>query len=122
MATSTMAASTARGTWCSSGVSTSRATSTTTTENTVAQPVRAPAYRLSAERENEELVGKAPLKPETSLARPWPIRSWFWSQRWPRCPLSTLALDAVSRKLTSVITSVGSTNWPNTPQPGQPGR
>ena len=122
MATSTMDASTANGTWRSSGVSTNSATSTTPTENTVAHPVRAPAYRLSAEREKDELVGKAPQKPEASLARPWPIRSWSWSQRWPRCPLSTLALDAVSRKLTSVITSVGSSSWPSTLQPGQLGR
>jgi hypothetical protein len=38
--------------------------------------------------------------------------------RW----LSTLALAAVSRKLTSVITSVGSTSWPSVCQPGQRGR
>jgi hypothetical protein len=102
-------------------VSSNSVSSTTATENTVAQPVRAPAYRLSAERENEELVGNAPTSAEDSLARPWPIRSWFWSQRWPRSPLSTLALDAVSRKLTSVITSVGSNSWRSVSQPGQPG-
>ena len=117
----TMAASTARGTACSAGVNSSSATSTTTTLATPAQPVRAPAYRLSAERENDELVGKAPLKPDASLARPWPIRSWSWSQRAPRWALSTCALLAVSRKLTSVITSVGSRSWASTSQPGQPG-
>ena len=35
--------------------------------------------------------------------------------------MATLALAAVSRKLTSVITSVGSTSWPSICQPGQPG-
>ena len=42
-ATTTIAASTDSGTWCSSGVSSNRPASTTTTDATVAQPVRAPA-------------------------------------------------------------------------------
>ena len=42
-ATSTMAASTASGTWCSTGTNSSSVSSTTATENTVAQPVLAPA-------------------------------------------------------------------------------
>ncbi|MNS99095.1 hypothetical protein D3C72_1334830 [compost metagenome] len=63
-----------------------------------------------AERENDELVGNDPVKPEASLARPWPIRSWFSFHSVPARPLSTLALDAVSRKLTSVIISAGSTS------------
>jgi len=88
----------------------------------VAQPVRAPAYRLSAERENDELVGKAPLKPAASLASPWPIRSWSWFQGVPWRALSTLALAAVSRKLTSVMTSTGTASCPSTAQPGQLGQ
>jgi hypothetical protein len=77
---------------------------------------------LRAERENDELVGKAPLRPEAILASPWPIRSWFWFHIWPSPWLSTLALDAVSRKLTSVMTSVGSSNCPRVCQSGRPGR
>src|SRR5574343_1370554 len=109
-AASTMADSTDCGTWASTGVSTSSASRITTTEMTVAQPVCAPAYRFRAERENDELVGKAPDSADASLPRPWPIKSWSWSQRWPLRSLSTLALDAVSKKLTRVMTSVGSTN------------
>jgi hypothetical protein len=120
-ATTTMAASTACGTWRSVGVNSSSASSTTATEKTVAQPVCAPAYRLSAERENDELVANAPDRPEAILARPWPIRSWSWSQRSPLRWLSTLALEAVSRKLIRVTTSVGSTSCPSACQPGQVG-
>ena len=120
-ATTTTAASTASGTCLSSGVSSTSATPTSATENTVAQPVWAPLCSSSAERENDALVGKAPENPATSLASPWPIRSWSWSQRWPRRLLSTLALDAVSRKLTRLITSVGKSSWPSVVQPGQAG-
>jgi hypothetical protein len=38
--------------------------------NTVAQPLRAPAYRLMAERENEALVAKLPHRPLLILASP----------------------------------------------------
>jgi hypothetical protein len=62
-------------------------------------------------------VGNAPHKPDATLAKPWPIRSWSWSQRLPLRSLSTLALDAVSKKLTNVMTKVGSTNCLNTSQP-----
>ena len=77
---------------------------------------------LRAERENDELVGKAPLRPEAILASPWPMRSWFWFQIWPSPWFSTLALEAVSRKLTRVMTSVGSSNCPRVCQSGRPGR
>ena len=117
----TIAASTACGTCRNTGVKTNNASPTTTAEKMLAQPVLAPAYRLSAEREKDELVGKAPDRPEASLASPWPIRSWFWSQRAPRAALSTLALEAVSRKLTSVMMSVGITSCPSVAQPGQCG-
>ena len=120
-AATTIAASTACGTKRSTGVNTSSASSTTRAEKMVAQPVCAPAYRLSAERENDELVANAPDRPEAILASPWPIRSWSWSQRSPLRSESTLADEAVSRKLTSVITSTGSTSWPSMSQPGQPG-
>jgi hypothetical protein len=89
-ASTTTAASTACGTWCSSGSSHSSVTSTSPTAITLAQPVCAPAYRLSAERENDELVGNAPLTAAASLAMPWPIRSWFWSQPFCRAALSCL--------------------------------
>ena len=58
-------------------------------------------------REKDALVAKLPHRPLLILASPWPIRSWFSSQRSPDRWLSTLALDAVSRKLTSVTTSTG---------------
>jgi hypothetical protein len=77
---------------------------------------------LRAERENDELVGKAPLRPEAILASPWPMRSWFWFHIWPSPWLSTLALDAVSRKLTSVMTRVGSSSWDRVCMSGRPGR
>ena len=63
-----------------------------------------------AERENEALVAKLPNSPLLILARPWPMRSWFSFQRSPDRWLSTLALDAVSKKLTSVTTSTGITS------------
>ena len=61
-------------------------------------------------REKDALVGKAPERPDASLASPWPIRSWFSSQRVPPRWLSTLALEAVSRKLTRVTTNTGITS------------
>ena len=77
----------------------------------------APAYSVMAERENEELVGKDPVRPEEIFARPWPIRSWSSFHSVPALALSTLALEAVYRKLTSVMRKAGSSNWPN-PTPG----
>jgi len=77
---------------------------------------------LSAERAKEELVGKAPLSPAASLPSPWPIRSWFWFQRLPWRSLSTLALEAVSRKLTSVMISVGSSSWFRVDSSGSAGK
>jgi hypothetical protein len=47
------------------------------------------------------------------------MRSWFWFQIWPSPWFSTLALEAVSRKLTRVMTSVGSSNCPRVCQSGQ---
>ena len=73
-------------------------------------------------RFNLAISGKAPLKPEASLARPWPIRSWSWSQRAPRLALSTLALEAVSRKLTRVMMSLGTSSCDSVAQPGQLGQ
>ena len=73
--------------------------------------MRAPAYRLMAERENEALVGNAPLKPDAILAKPWPIKSWFSFHCVPPRWFSTLALDAVSRKLIKVITIAGNSSW-----------
>ena len=75
-----------------------------------------------AERENDELVGKAPVRPEASLARPWPIRSWFSFQSLPALALSTLALDAVSRKLTRVTIRAGSNKAPSVPGEIAPGQ
>ena len=56
------------------------------------QPVRAPAYSVRAERENEVLVAKAPEKAEASLPAPCPTRSWFASQRLRSRWFSILAL------------------------------
>ena len=121
-AVTTTAASTDCGTWYSAGVSHSSTTSTRLIANSVAQPVLAPAYRLMAEREKDALVAKLPHRPLLILARPWPIRSWFSFhcslERW----LSTLALEAVSRKLTSVTTSTGISNEPRSDQGSQPGQ
>ena len=72
--------------------------------------------RLSAAQketgEKDALVAKLPHRPLLILARPWPIRSWFSFhcslERW----LSTLALEAVSRKLTRVTTITGTTRVP----------
>src|SRR5437867_13404475 len=61
-AATTTAASTARGTWYSAGVSNSRVRTTKKVAATVAQPLLAPAYSVMAERENEVLVAKLPLK------------------------------------------------------------
>ena len=75
-----------------------------------------------AEREKEALVAKLPHRPLLILARPWPMRSWFSFhcslERW----LSTLALDAVSRKLTSVTTSTGMTSALKLDQGRAPGQ
>ena len=75
-----------------------------------------------AERENDELVGNEPVRPEAILARPWPIRSWFSFQSLPARALSTLALDAVSRKLTSVIRKAGSSSAPSCSKRDRPGQ
>ena len=75
-----------------------------------------------AEREKEALVGNAPLRPDTILAMPWPIRSWFSFHWVPPCWFSTLALEAISRKLIKVITSAGSSNWLKVCQGSQPGQ
>ena len=90
-------------------------------ENTLDHPVLAPASRFTAERENEALVAKLPNRPALILDRPWATRSWFSFQRVPACWCSTWALEAVSRKLTSEITSTGITRAPNSSQLSSPG-
>src|SRR6478609_4883588 len=62
-AATTTADSTALGTCDSAGVKNSSTSSTKPVATTVAQPVRAPEYSVSAERENEVLVAKAPDTP-----------------------------------------------------------
>ena len=88
----------------------------------VAQPLRAPAYKLMAERENDALGAKLPHNPELILAMPWAIKSWFSFQRVPPFWWSTLALEAVSRKLTSVTTKTGMTSAPIVPHGSKPGQ
>jgi hypothetical protein len=99
--------------------------STTTTTSRMAKrleyPVLAPASRLTAERENDALVAKLPNRPALILDRPWAIRSWFSFQRVPACWCSTWALEAVSRKLTSEITSTGMISALNSSQLSMPG-
>src|SRR4051794_20824828 len=121
-AATTTAASTALGTCDSAGVRNSSTSSTKPVAITVAHPVRAPAYSVSAERENEVLVAKAPEKAEASLPAPCPIRSWLASQRLPSRWLSILALEAISSELTSASTSAGASRLENWSQPGQPGQ
>src|SRR6478735_6102342 len=100
----------------------SSAAATTATLNSVAHCVLAPAYSVIAERENEELVGNEPVRPEAILPSPWPIRSWFSFQSLPARALSTLALDAVSRKLTRVIRKAGSSRVPSSLTDSPPGQ
>src|SRR5260221_5424890 len=83
------------------GMNHSTTMTTSRMENTLDQPVLAPASRFTAERENEALVAKLPNRPALILDSPWATRSWFSFQRVPACWCSTLALEAVSRKLTS---------------------
>ena len=122
MAVTTTAASTACGTWCSAGSSHSSTTSTSEVAKTVAHPLWAPAYKLMAERENDALVAKPPHRPELIFAMPCATRSWFSFQRVPPLWWSTLALDAVSRKLTSVTTSTGRISEPSVLQGRAPGQ
>jgi len=75
-----------------------------------------------AEREKDALVAKLPHRPLLILDRPWPIRSWFSFQRSLERWLSTLALEAVSRKLTSVTTSTGISSEARSDQGSQPGQ
>src|SRR5437868_13716728 len=100
----------------------SSAAATTATLNSVAHCVFAPAYSVMAEREKEELVGNEPVRPEAILASPWPIRSWFSFHSLPERALSTLALDAVSRKLTSVTRKAGSSRLPSLLSERPPGQ
>ena len=88
----------------------------------MAQPVRAPAYRVIAERENEVLVGKLPENAEASLPMPWPIRSWPAFQRLPSRWLSILALAAISSELTRVMTSAGASSAANESHAGRLGQ
>src|SRR5687768_4425091 len=82
-AATTTADSTAFGTCDSAGVRNSSTSSTKPVAMTVAQPVRAPEYSVSADRENEVLGAKEPENAEASLPMPWPTRSWLASQRLP---------------------------------------
>jgi hypothetical protein len=90
--------------------------------NTVAQPLRAPAYRLMAERENEALVAKLPAQAAADLGQSLADQVLVFvpalAERW----LSTLALEAVSRKLTSVTTSTGITSAERLDQGRAPGQ
>ena len=117
-ATITAAAITARGTYCKAGIKNNKDSSTKPMEKITAQPERAPAYNIKAERENDVLVGKLPDKAEASLDRPCPNNSVLSSQRRPSRWHSMRALEAVSRKLTKAITIAGSHNWLSTSQPG----
>ena len=67
-------------------------------------PDRAPAARLSAERENEPLTGMVPLKAAATFASPWPINSWFSSQAVRVLMAMILPLDMASTKLTRAMT------------------
>src|SRR5260370_35394937 len=67
----TMAARAALGTWYSAGMNHSTTMTTSRLETTLDQPVLAPASRVTAERENEALVGKLPHRPARVWARPW---------------------------------------------------
>src|SRR5256885_13132171 len=62
----TMAASAALGTWYSAGMNHSTTMTTSRMENTLDQPVLAPASRFTAERENEALVAKLRSEEHTS--------------------------------------------------------
>src|SRR6478752_7368674 len=121
-AATTTADNTAFGTCARAGVKNSSTSSTKPVATTVAQPVRAPEYSVSAERENEVLVAKDPDRPETILPTPWPTRSWLASQRLPSRWFSIFALAAISRELTSVSTSAGAIKVENWSQPGQDGQ
>src|SRR4051812_9638859 len=121
-AATTTAASTAFGTCDSAGVRNSSTSSTKPVAITVAHPVFAPAYRVSAEREKEVLVANAPEKAEASLPTPCPTRSWLASQRLPSRWFSILALEAISSELTSASTRAGAIKEENASQPGQAGQ
>jgi hypothetical protein len=118
----TAADSTERGTNCSAGINTNRLINTHPMVNKVAQPDRAPAYSMSAERENDVLVAKLPHRPEASLAKPWPISSRLSFQRLPSRWHSMRALDAVSKKLTKAITMAGTQSWLSLCRPGHSGQ
>ncbi|MNS68005.1 hypothetical protein D3C72_1012690 [compost metagenome] len=67
-------------------------------------------------------MAKLPKRPALILDMPCAISSWLLSQRVPACWCSTWALEAVSKALTSDITSTGITRRPNSSQPSRPGQ
>lgn len=99
-----IAASTGFGRWCSSVAKNTSVSSTNVADTSDDTPVRAPADRLSAERENEPLTGMVWLNPAASLARPWPISSWFSSHGVRVLRAMILQLDMASMKLISAMT------------------
>ena len=122
-----MAASTALGRWCSSGVRNSSVRQTNAADTSDDSLVRAPADRLSAERENDPLTGIDMQNAATILAKPWPISSRFSSHRVRVRIAMILELDIASMKLISAMTklagnraSVAVQSSGGTPNDGRP--
>jgi hypothetical protein len=90
--------------------------------HTVAQPVFAPEYSVSAERENEVLVANAPESPEGDLADALAHQVLVGVP----APAFALVLDLRAgghfQRLTSAATSAGASRVENCSQPGQPGQ
>ena len=88
-------------------------TSTNSAVITELMPVLAPAFMLTAERENEPDTGKAWVKLPTMLARPWPISSWLGSMRCLVLAAMALAMEMASMKPTSEITRAADSSEPS---------
>ena len=76
-----IAASTARGKWYNSGVAHSKQATTQAQANSVDQPLFAPTYRFSAERENDP-----PVQSETERDSATASLSHSSFQTFPLCP------------------------------------
>ena len=82
--------------------------------NTPAMGLRAPASKLTTERENPPVTGKPPLTPDARLAAPRPTSSALLSTRWRRLAARVWATDTDSTKPIRLISNAGSASWPHT--------
>ena len=112
-----VAASTASGSACSQGVKNSAVTSKKPAVNTFTSGERAPASACTTVREKLAPTAKPPLMPAIKLAPPMARISALVSMRSRRLAAMLWAIDTCSTKVSTAISTAGSSSACQVPKP-----